>query len=102
MLVREEQSDLDAASKVINEEFQKARWCLHPDTNNNDTNNNKILTGDNLPIERSSIKSFYRNACILVTGGTGKKHKNHLCKEKLQYILCSFKVLWAKFCWKNC
>lgn len=70
MRVRDEQS-LETTSKVINEEFQKARWCLRPDTNNNDTNNNQILTGDDLSIDRSSIKSFYRNACILVTGGTG-------------------------------
>lgn len=70
MLVRDEQN-LETTSKVINEEFQKAHWCLRSDTNNNDTNNNEILTGDDLSIERSSIKSFYRNACILVTGGTG-------------------------------
>lgn len=70
MLVRDEQN-LETTSKVINEEFQKAHWCLRSDANNNDTNNNEILTGDDLSIERSSIKSFYRNACILVTGGTG-------------------------------
>ncbi|XP_055299982.1 putative fatty acyl-CoA reductase CG5065 [Sitodiplosis mosellana] len=70
MRVRDEQS-LETTSKVINAEFQKARWCLRPDTNNNDTNNNELLTGDDLSIDRSSIKSFYRNACILVTGGTG-------------------------------
>lgn len=69
MLVRDEQN-LETTSKVINEEFEKARWCLRPDANNNDTNNNEILTGDDLAIERKSIKSFYGNACILVTGGT--------------------------------
>lgn len=71
MLVRDENTNLETTSKVINEEFQKARWCLTTDTNNNDTNNNEIRTGDDLSINRSSIKSFYRNACILVTGGTG-------------------------------
>lgn len=68
MRVHDEQS-LETTSKVINAEFQKARWCLRPDANNNDTNNNELLAGD--AIDRSSIKSFYRNACILVTGGTG-------------------------------
>lgn len=71
MLVRDENTNLETTSKVINEEFQKARWCLRTDTNNNDTNNNEILTGNDPSIDRSSIKSFYRNACILVTGGTG-------------------------------
>lgn len=71
MLVRDENTNLETTSKVINEEFLKARWCLATDTNNNDTNNNEIRTGDDLSINRSSIKSFYRNACILVTGGTG-------------------------------
>lgn len=70
MLVRDEEN-LEATSKVINAEFEKARWCLRPDSNNNDTNNNEILIGDDLSIDRSSIKSFYRNAYILVTGGTG-------------------------------
>lgn len=74
MLVRDEEANhLETTSKVINEEFQKARWCLRPDANNNDSdaNNNEILTSDDVHIDRSSIKSFYRNACILVTGGTG-------------------------------
>lgn len=72
MLVRDEEANhLETTSKVINEEFQKARWYLRPDANNNDTNNNEILTGDDASIDRASIKSFYRNACILVTGGTG-------------------------------
>lgn len=71
MLVRDEKTNLETKSKVINAEFQKARWCLRPDFNNNDTNNNEILTDNDLSIDRSSIKSFYRNAYILVTGGTG-------------------------------
>lgn len=72
MLVRDDQTNhLEKTSKVINKEFQKARWCLRTDANNNDTNNNEINTGDDLSINRSSIKSFYRNAYILVTGGTG-------------------------------
>lgn len=71
MLERDENANLEATSKVINEEFEKARWCIGADANGNDTNSNETFTGDDLSISRSSIKSFYRNACILVTGGTG-------------------------------
>lgn len=77
MLVRDENGHFEATSKLtINEEFEKARRCPIMDTNNNnnhDTNNNntQLATGDDVSIDRSSIKSFYRNACILVTGGTG-------------------------------
>lgn len=75
MLVRDEDGNFETASKLtINEEFEKALKCPIMDTNNNnhDTNNNNAqsVTGD-VSIDRSSIKSFYRDACILVTGGTG-------------------------------
>lgn len=98
MLVRDENTDLKTTSKVINVEFQKAHWCLRTDTNNNDTNNNEILTGNDLSIDRSSIKSFYRNACILVTGGTGFVGKVLL--EKLlrtcDNLLCIYVLLRSK------
>lgn len=79
MLVRDENGNFEttATSKLtINEEFEKSRHCPIMDANNNhDTNNNNaqlVATGDDVSmIDRSSIKSFYRNACILVTGGTG-------------------------------
>lgn len=78
MLVRDENGNFEAKSKLtFNEEFKKAHRCPLMDTNNNtdnDTNNNnaQLVNGaDDVSIDRSSIKSFYRNACILVTGGTG-------------------------------
>lgn len=79
MLVRDENGHFETttASKLtIDEEFEKSRRCPIMDTNNNhDTNNNnapQLATGDDVSMfDRSSIKSFYRNACILVTGGTG-------------------------------
>lgn len=81
MLVRDENGifETTSASKLtIDEEFKKSRHCPSTDfnnnDNNNDTNNNNaqlVVTSDDVSIDRSSIKSFYRNACILVTGGTG-------------------------------
>lgn len=41
-----------------------------PDVNNNDLNNNYKYETDER-IERQSIKGFFRDQCILVTGGTG-------------------------------
>lgn len=66
-MLEHDEKKLEVDAKVINEEFEKSPWYLRPDSNNNDRNNNEILPGS----DRSSIKSFYRNACILVTGGTG-------------------------------
>lgn len=77
MLVRDENGNFETATSklTIDEEFEKSRRCPLMDTNNNhDTNNNnaQLMTGDDVSMfDRSSIKSFYRNACILVTGGTG-------------------------------
>lgn len=76
MHVRDKNGNVETTSKLkINEEFDKARRYSLMDTNNNtDTNNNNpqlLIDDNNLSIDRSLIKSFYRNACILVTGGTG-------------------------------
>lgn len=81
MLVRDENGNFETTTSstklTINEEFEKSRRYPIMDTNNNhDTNNNnnnaQLVTSDDVSMtDRSSIKSFYRNACILVTGGTG-------------------------------
>lgn len=78
MLVRDENGNFETTTSklTIDEEFEKSHRCPIMDTNNNhDTNNNnaqQLVTGDDVStIDRASIKSFYRNACILVTGGTG-------------------------------
>lgn len=64
MLVHDEQTKLN--------EFHKSHWNDKLDSNNNDTNNNEIfIAANDKQLHRSSIKSFYHNACILVTGGTG-------------------------------
>lgn len=54
---------------TIDPELNKA-FLTAPDVNNNDLNNNyKYQTNER--IERQSIKGFFHDQCILVTGGTG-------------------------------
>lgn len=65
MLVHDEQIKLETKPM----EFHKPYWGI--DANNNDTNNNEIFINTPGIPNRASIKSFYQNAYILVTGGTG-------------------------------
>lgn len=73
MLVRDEQTFMKIDDDV-DDKFHKSTY-RRQDSNNNDTNNNEIFTSDRngnlIDRNRTSIKSFYQNACILVTGGTG-------------------------------
>lgn len=71
-MVMYDEQKLKLESKT--EQFNKLNWNLKLDANNNDTNNNNTFI--NAPdrfkqLHRSSIKSFYHNSCILITGGTG-------------------------------
>lgn len=96
MLVHDEQTKLDTKT----DEFHKLHWNLKLDSNNNDTNNNELFInapGDKHPT-RLSIKSFYRNSYILVTGGTGFLGKVLL--EKLlrtcETVQCIYVLLRSK------
>lgn len=72
MLVHDDkQMKIDSNTKIITDEFAKSYWCLRNDINNNDTNNNEIIQNDVKSNGSRSIKSFYRDTHILVTGGTG-------------------------------
>lgn len=111
MLVRDGNGNFETATSklTIDEEFEKSLRCPIMDTNNNnhDTNNNnapQLVTGDDVSMfDRSSIKSFYRNACILVTGGTGFVGKKQRTVWNEQNTRLSIPTIsQARFCWKNC
>lgn len=86
----------DKTYQTIDTDPSKAFICA-PDVNNNDLNNNYKCQTDET-IGRQSINGFYRDACILVTGGTGFLGKVLLEKllRSCESIRCIYVLLRSK------